>query len=265
MFLSLQLSRAEMLLLLGLLQLPLPLALGEYPADQDVAALGVALSAAASGLAARDLLTLSADPAAPPTPVPAVAALISDIALAEACLIQTTNVGGAPAVLHITRRGATYVAHSCPQPGVHRLERLADPAELIDQVVTALALPSDIADHTAGPAITLPAEPLAAALDALSAGDPAGARARLLTAGAPLAVATALIAPPATGPVRHALVALRGLAAETPESDGALVLSGPTMAWLGAATPHDAAQITLKPAAQAAVQARITALVAWIG
>lgn len=260
----LQLSRAELLVLLGLLHLPLPLALGDYPADQDVAALGAALAAATAGLAARELLTIPADPTLNPTPAPAVAALLTDVALAEACLIHTYKRDGVPMVAHLTRRGATYVAHRCPQPGVHRLERLTTRAALVAQVVAALALPVGEPHEPFAPGVTLPAEVWAAALEALSAGDYADVRARLTAAGAPVAAVQAL-SRPTTAPTRHALVALRDLTTDAPQVDGALVLSGMAAAWLGATVAGAPAAITLTPAATATVHARVDALAAWMG
>lgn len=261
----LQLSRSELLLLLGLLELPLPLALGDYPADQDVAALGVALAAATAGLAARELLSLPADPAATPTLAPAVAALITDLALAEACLIHTCNRGGATNVLHLTRRGTAYIAHHCPQPGVHRLERLPSRAALVERVITELDLASDGSDPTDASGCTLHADVWAGALDALCAGDHAGMRARLLAAGAPVAAVNALSVAPTVVPARHALVALRDLAGAAPQADGALVIGGMPVAWLGAAEAQAAAMITLTPVAPAVVQTRVNALAAWMG
>lgn len=261
----LQLSRAELLVLLGALNLPLPLALGDDPLDQDLAGLGVALATATASLAARDLLALPVDPTEAPVPAPGVADLLADCALADACLIHTRNGDPAPSVVHVTRRGTAYVVHSCPLPGVHRLERLRDQAAVVAQMFAALSLPNTSAEQPPAPQLTLPAEVLAGALDAVCSGDRAGARARLLAAGAPVGAANALSTPASDGPVRHALVALRGLTGAAPEVDGALVLGGMANAWLGTVTPHDPAKLTLAPAPAAVVRARVDALAAWMG
>ena len=261
----LQFSRAELFVLLGLLELPLPLALGDYPADRDPAGLGVALAAATASLAARELLLLPADPADAPTPIPALAALITDIALAEACLIHTCNRGGAPSAIHLTRRGAAYVAHSCPQPGVHRLERLPTRAALVERVTARLDLGAATMEPADLPAVTLPADVWAPALEAFCAGDVFTARAQLLAAGAPSAAVQALCTPNAPAPARHALVALRDLSDAAPQAEGAFVFSGAPVAWLGVAAAHDAAAITLTPVAAPALYARVNTLVAWLG
>jgi hypothetical protein len=264
MMTHLQLSRAELLLLLGLLDLPTPLALGEYPADQDVAGLGVALAAATASLAARELLALPADPNAAPTPLPEVAALIADAALAEGCVIVTSSSAGNPTVRHVTRRAAAYVAHSCPLPGVHRLARLSDRRAAADQVLDGLTLARApwVAGEAGAAGFALRAEPLAAAFDILHSGDPAAAKARLIAAGAPPAAVQAICRP---GTARHALVALRGLATAEPEAAGALLLAGPGGTWLGAAEGDDPELLTLTPVGPAAVRERVEALAAWMG
>jgi hypothetical protein len=259
---SFQISQAELLLLLGILQLPLPLALGDYAVEHDVSNLGAALAAAAGSLAARELLHISAD-GSPPHIDPELATLVTVIAQAEACLIHTATGGDLPRVQYLCRMEALYVAHSCPRPGIHRLSRLVDQAALLDLALTDVTLPETPLPDELG--LTMHAEPLTAAFDALSAGDLSAARARLLAAGAPARSVHALSLASAQPFTRHAFVALQSLDSSAPQADSALLVVRAPHAWLGSTAPHAPDMIALTPVDSSAIQARVAALAAWMG
>lgn len=286
---TVQLSHDELLLLLSLLRLPAPLALGDEPAlGLSAAGLQLAMATAASSLAARDLLIQPASPAAPPAIAPDLADLVRAVAEADRCLALARIGASERGAEHITLNAGQAVRHSSPQIRVHRFERL--PAEAIAAHVLArltddgrptsdeaavlpslVARPSSQAPTEAraaagappGGGFTAPAEALSAALDALAHGAPATAQALLRDVAVPAEHAAAFIRRVGAGCVRHALAAFRDLRG-SPESRSALLIAGAGTLWQGAEAPDDPALVLVQPITPAALTAQVTALIGWL-
>jgi hypothetical protein len=253
---AIQLSHEELLLVLGLLELPPPLALGPHPVDgYEALALGAALSAAGTSLVARELACPGATPGLPPIPAPALAMFARAVALAEGCLILAERRGPERQVAHLSRYGAELVLHTSPAPRVHRLAQLDDPGAATAWLTARIAT----TDRAGAPALHAPATALAGALDALEAGLPAAAQAQLVAAG--VADAATFVAAVGPTPRRFALGVLRGLAGPAPEARGALALCGTAGLWWAESGPD---WIGLTPLDLATLQAALTDLVTWM-
>lgn len=253
---AVQLSHEELLLVLGLLQLPTPLALGPRPADgYQALGLGAALGAAGASLVARDLATPPARDELPPNPVPALAALARAVALAEGCLFLAERRGAERRTAHLSAYSGTLVLHTCPVPRIHRLARLAD-----RKAATAwLAASITTTEGAAAPTVRAPVATLASALEALEAGQVAAAQAQL--EAAEVAASSEFIAAVGPQPSRFVLAAMRCLQEAVPVGRASIVLCGSQATWWGASDPD---LVELRPLDAAALQSELDELVGWI-
>jgi hypothetical protein len=252
-----QISHEELLLLSGLLHLPPPLALGPEPAaGYSRATLPVALSVAASSLAARGFLSLPDQPGAPPTPAPGIAGALRFLSSAEGCLVLAFSQGDRHIAGQIgIRPDGEAVLLSSSQPGVYRLCLAHGHAAVIDHVVTTIpqAPISLVAPLDAPPAALL------AALDAAPVG-PEAAMGPLLAAGLSVAEAADFARCLGHAPARHAIVALRG---GRRERRGTLVIVGAEAAWLADDETH-VDLVALRPVGPAGLRSHVAGLVAWL-
>lgn len=256
---AIQLSHEELLLVLGLLRLPPPLALGPQPAaGYDSATLNAALAGALSGLAARGLLRLGDDPYAAPAPDERLAALARVAAGGDRCLILAERRGSARRAAHLVALGGQLVLHSSPQPRVHRLASLSG-ASAAAWLVAAMAPPEQVAGP---PRLELSAKLLVAAMDAVEAGQGAVARASLLQGGVAPNTAEELLAALGSTPARFALGALRGLRTGTTEARGALVIAGAQGVWWTWTLPD--APLQLERVDQHGLHAHLNSVLAWL-
>ncbi|RRR69731.1 MAG: hypothetical protein EI684_14810 [Candidatus Viridilinea halotolerans] len=253
---AVQLSHEELLLVLALLKLPTPLALGPRPADGfEALGLGAALAAASSSLVARDLAYPGASLEQPPTPVPALAALASAVALAEGCLFLAERRGAERRTSHLSVQGSNLVLHTAPVPRIHRLARMADATVAITWLTEQISTPE--AAH--GPSVRAPVATLASALEALEAGHVATAEAQLAAAG--VAESHAFVAAVGPQPTRFVLAAMRRLQAPVPVGRAALALCGPNATWWGASDPD---LVELRPLGAKGLQRELHDLVGWM-
>lgn len=232
---SLQLSHAELLLTLALLDLPAPPALGPRPvAGCSPDALAVSLAAAAAALDARGLLSASDSPDARPAPVAPLAALLRSVALAEGCLVVAGRHGPQQLGAHLSARGDCLVLHTAPLPGLHQLESLSGAAAH----AWLAALVGDAPVAAPPPQLSVPAAALAATLDAIDADDDVAARGLLAGTGVDPAVAAAFVT--AVGPrsTRLALGVARGLRRPVPRTRAALLLRGVAGVWWAPTAPN---------------------------
>lgn len=283
MITTIQLSHDELLLLLSLLRLPAPLALGDQPAlGLSAAGLQLAMATAAGSLAARDLLIQPAHPAAPPEIAPDLAELVRTVADADRCLVLARIGAAERGAEHITLNAGQAVWHSSPQIRVHRFERL--PAEAITAHVLARLVDADdrrpttdnrpatagrssVVGRPSSPTppggFTAPAAALSAALDALTHGAPTTAQALLRDVAVPAEHAAGFIQLVGAGCTRHALAAIRDLRGE-PASRSALLITGAGTLWHGAATPADPDLILVRPITPAELRAQVLELIGWL-
>ncbi len=260
MTLTFQISHAEFLLLLGLMELPRPFALGQGTPPSRSALEG-ALSAAAGSLAARDLLTLPSQANMPPTPHPELAALVRTVALAENMLIVAS---GPPTRLsHLSWSGRNIVLHSSPAPDVHRLEAIASPEQAVQQVMSRL-LPSTLAEPMITTPLRMSGETLLTAFNALQRGDEAAAASALQQSCRQQEAARVFVETIGPQPARYALAALRGARQSQPEARGALVIAGQTGGWWAAPASDNTDSLLVWPVGLSGLQARVSELGLWI-
>lgn len=256
---AIQLSHAELLLLLGLLGLPAPLALGPLPAAGHDAGVREQLAGALVGLVARELVQLDANPSQAPVPVAHLDAILRTIALPSSCLVVAERRGELRRAAHLSAHAGALVLHTSPMPRVHRLEPIADAAAAGAQLAAMLGAPS----APIGLALSLPAEALASSIDAAEAGEDAAAHALLCAAGVPGAEAVAFLAALGNAPARFAIGALRGLRGERPEALGALAIRGAHGAWWSP-TGHSGGPLRLAPVAPHELRRELDALLGWM-
>jgi hypothetical protein len=250
-----QFSHEELLLLLGLLRLPSPMALGARPAaGYSQATLHVAMGAAAGSLAARDLLNLPDDVGAPPQPQPRLARDLRAALTAAGSLTLAGGQGGRARIGEICLCGDAVWLLDSPRPGAYTLGALPNHAAGADHVVGLLAAP--VADP---PAASLRLTP-AALLAALAAAPAGGAAVIAQLSALPAAEAAAFAWGLGAAPARYALVALRGPDGRR-ERCGAFVVVGSRGAWYA----DDAGDelLALRPAGPAELRARVAALIDW--
>lgn len=222
-----QLSHDELLLLLGILRLPLPLALGEDPtAGYDERTLNAALSSALSGLLARGYLEEPSSDATPPQVDPTVEELVTDSALAEGCLMVATQRGATNETVHYSLRGDRALAHTSPRERVHRLERLAGSEVIVERIIAAITPPPR---QGAPRTFIAAADAVGAATEA--AGRPDDARRALARSGVAQNDVAAFIEQLGAGSTRHALVALREPRGATSAVESVIVVQGPDETW----------------------------------
>lgn len=254
---SVQLSHEELLLLLGVLRLPMPLALGERPtAGHDERTLGVALASAMSSLKARALI-LDDGPDADPRPAPELCELVATSALAERCLLLAGRRGDQHSATHYSRRQGRTVVHSSPRLGVHRLGWLAGDEPLADRLVAAVAprrsaaAPLDFA---------LDAGAFRLALDALASGQTEAAVAILRGAGAPEGMAEGFAGRAGPDLASFAILSLSGLQAPRPAAESALVVRGAHETWYVADLADAPGRVRVETVSPEALTARLHAL-----
>lgn len=232
---SIQLSHEEFLLLLGLLHLPMPLALGEDPtAGYTEETLNAALLSAMSSLVARGYLKTLPSEGTAPALDPDVQALLSASALAESCMMVAVQQGDLSRSMHYSRRGDQVVAHTGPQAGVHRLTALNDPYEISDQLLADI-VPLPMHNPQS---FTVNAEALGRAVDAASIGQLAAATSALVTAGVAAEQADSFAHQLGQSPTRYALVIVRNLQSAQPSAESAVVLQGLEGLWYAQEVPQ---------------------------
>lgn len=254
---SVQLSQEELLLLLGVLRLPMPLALGENPtAGHDERSLGVALAGAMSSLMARELI-LGDDPNADPRPAPGVQDLLETSALAERCLLLAARRGENHTATHFSLRRGRAVVHTSPRPGVHRVGWVEGDEPYAARLVAAI-----VPQEPAAPPLrfALSADAFSLALDALSGGQAASALGILRSAGMPADLAESFIGRAGSAPAQYAIVCLSQLQSARPVSASAMVVQGVSETWYvtdHADTPN---QVLVETVGPEALQARLDTL-----
>lgn len=225
---SFQLSHEELLLLLGLARLPMPLALGEQPiTGYNPETLNAALGSAANSLLARGLLIPATPPSTTPLLEEGIAALLTNIALAENCLIVGGRQGELGRTVTYTIRDMEIVRHTQPFEGVHRLEHLA-PGTMIADLLTQEIIP-----HTPMTQrnFVVQADVLGLVLEALAVGQLATATSVLLTAGIARPMVNEFVAGLGSQLTRYALLLFRNLRSSAPHITSQVVLQGQTETW----------------------------------
>ncbi len=254
-----QLSHDELLLLLGILRLPMPLALGENPtAGYGERTLDVALSSAMSGLLARGYLEAPPSDTAQPKVDSVVEGLVADSALAESCLIVATQRGAASQAVHYSLRGNRALAHTSPQERVHRFEPLAGASEIIERALAGMALPTVARSPLPFDA---EADAMAQAVEAAAAGQRDAARGALVTAGVPAGIVEAFLDRLGTASAHHALVAVRDMQGTAPVAESVVVLIGAEGAWQLDESLDQPGVVQVVPLDGETLRARLAALV----
>ncbi|WP_298817496.1 hypothetical protein [Chloroflexus sp.] len=260
MALAFQISHAELLLLLGLLELPRPFALGQSTLPARPVLEG-ALSAAAGSLMARDLLTLPAQPDGQPTPHAELAALLRVTALADSLLIV---VGNSPASLfHISRAGDRFVLHQSPAPDVHRFEALTS-VEQIPEIMLKILGETDVHEPDNETPVLLPGEAVLTAFNALQQNDVNMAMWALQQRSNRPEAARALVEAIGPKPTRYALAAIRQIRDPQSEARGALVITGRQGSWWAAQAPDQSDLLALWPVGWEGLRKRVREFGAWI-
>lgn len=222
---SVQLSHEELLLTLGMLRLPMPLALGEQPiAGYDDKALNAALTSAMSSLMARDLITNDE----PPQINPDLRDLVTVSALAEGCLMVAASHGKATTVTHFSRQGDKLVVHTSPRERVHRLAALNGSSAITDQVI-AWIVPHVPVDSPLS--FSIPTSAFGLALDALDSGQLDIARRIMVGAGLAPNLADTFINRAGTKLTRYVFVAFTNLQQPQPSAQTMMVVQGLTETW----------------------------------
>jgi hypothetical protein len=254
---SVQLSHEELLLLLGVLRLPMPLALGEQPtAGHDERTLGIALASAMNSLKARALL-LDDGPGADPRPVPELCELVAASALAERCLLVAERRGEQRSATHYSRRRGRTVVHTSPRPGVHRLSWLAG-----DEPAAALLVASVAPCHSAAAPLdfALGAGAFGLALDALAGGQVEPAVEILRGAGAPGETAESFAGRAGPDLASYAILCLSGLQGPSPAAESAMVVRGAHETWYVTDLADEPGRVRVETASPEALAARLHAL-----
>jgi hypothetical protein len=254
-----QLSHEELLVLLGLLDLPAPLSLGPHPAAGYASPGAQALLVGALGsLVARDFV----EPARERTlaVAPRIASTLRACALAESCLVIVERRGAVQRTRHLNAADGALVLHSSPLPRVHRFEPLAGVVAAREWLADAIG----VTPSAALVELTAPATALQAALDAVDDGAPDDAQALLVGTGADVCAVQAFIAALGAAPGRFALGAVRGLRDEAAEARGCLAISGAHGAWC-CLTPPQATALHLHPVCPSGMRHELDATLTWLG
>ncbi len=255
---AIQLSHEEFLLLLGVLRLPMPLALGEDPTvGYDQRSLGIALASAMSSLMARDLIQ-GDDPTTDPVPVPGVRELLATSALADRCLMVAARQGEQHSATHYSLRDGRTVVHTSPRAGVHRITWVEASEPLAAHVLTA------IVPHvpTATPLrFTLNADAFGLALDAIGAGQLQSALGILKTAGVAADLADSFVSRAGPTPTRYAIVCLRQLQSPQPLAESAIVVQGANETWYATEPANTPGQILIETVAPEALRTHLDVLI----
>jgi hypothetical protein len=225
---AVQLSHDEFLTLLGLLRLPLPIALGDDPLEEYADdTLDAALASAMSSLMAREyVLELPSDTT--PTHIqPELADLVAASALADSCLMAAAN-DESQHTMHYSVRNQRAIVHSSPHERVHRLAWLGGPETIVYHVLATIG-PHD--NCAAALAFSVAADALGEAVDLANAGQPAAAHDTLLAADVPAAESAAFGERLGTQIARYALVAVRNLQGAHPLADSVVILHGMHEDW----------------------------------
>ncbi|OAN47441.1 hypothetical protein A6A03_10205 [Chloroflexus islandicus] len=260
MSLAFQISHAELLLLLGLLELPRPFALGQGTLPARPALEG-ALSAAAGSLVARNLLVLPASPESPPTPHAALADMLRTVALADSLLIVAS---GPPTQLgHISRAGNRFVLHSSPAPDVHRFEALTG-ADQVTGTMLGMLAPANLREPERQTPLLLNGETLLTAFNALQHNDEHMAVWVLEQQGHPTTLARSFVTAIGPQPARYALAAIRHMRQPQPEARGALLIAGRNGGWWAVPASDRDDRLALWPVGGDSLRQRIGELGAWI-
>ncbi|MGQ9480579.1 hypothetical protein [Chloroflexus sp.] len=260
MSLTFQISHAELLLLLGLLELPRPFALGPSVLPERPVLEGV-VGAAVGSLAARDLLKLPAQADHLPTPHAGLATLLRTAALADSLMIVAS---GPPTRLsHISRAGENFVLHSSPVPDIHRFAALPDVGHVIDTML-AMVMPENIPEPVSTEPLMLDGEGLLTAFNALQHDDlDTAARVFQRHGHTPVKVRP-LIEMIGSQPTRHALAAIRQLRQPHSEARGAIVVAGRYGGWWVAPAPDRDDLLALWPIGGPGLRVKISEFGAWI-
>ncbi|MBP1465834.1 hypothetical protein EYB53_008970 [Candidatus Chloroploca sp. M-50] len=258
---SFQLSHEELLLLLGLLGLPTPLALGPRPTEgYDQIGLGIALAAATGSLLARELVQLDTEALYPPEPVRPLAELARSVALADSCLVLVERRANERQVAHLTSCEGLVVLHTSPLPRTHRLMLLGSHAEATAWLVATL----DAHPEQPRPVVTVGVDVLATTLDAIDRGDVAIAHRSLMTSGLESDLASQFLYAVGPQPARFAFGAMRGMTTGLPpQVCGAVALVGTSGTWW---SPSDGSSttLTLHPVDGTRLRNELAAMTTWL-
>lgn len=227
-----QLSQEELLLLLGLLRLPMPIALGEDPlGEYGDQTLGPVFSAALHGLFARGYLEQAESSTDEPRVVGEVEFLLRTSALAQGTLMISSRRGASRQAVHYSFRDSEVVFHSTPYEGVHYLEALEGDNRVSDHLLGELGIRSCPA---ASCDFIVSAQTFTKAIDAaLDGQDDGQIRDILVAAGVPVEAAKSFAQDlvPGSDIGSSALIALDGLRSTARMLEGAVVLQGHEAIW----------------------------------
>lgn len=241
---AVQLSHEELLLLIGLLRLPMPLAMGENPTEgYTEQTIGAALTSAMSSMLARGLLQRPPTESETPVLPDEVQELITTSALAERCLMVAARQNQLNTAIHFNLRGSTCVVHSSPLERVHRLEWLSENTTIVEQLM-GLIMPHPPVG--APIQLSVKADAFSLAIDAAAVGQSQGAYNLLLAAGAPPETADTLVGRLGKEVARYALVAFRNLQAPQPQAESLVVLQGASETWLARESTAEGEYIVLQ-------------------
>jgi hypothetical protein len=227
--LSVQLSHDELLLLLGILQLPMPMALGEHPmVGYTPQTLNTAMTSAVGSLTARGLLAPPNGVSTRPQLESGLQEIVISLAQADSCLGVIAVLNSSGYEKYYTVNGAEVVAHTKPYERVHRLERLASTETIIEQLI-AMIEPHQPSSTPVSFLVSV--EVLNTALDAAAEGDLHTAHAKLAAAGLPSTVADIFVRQLGGEFARYAVAAFRGLQNAEPIAQTAAVIHGSQETW----------------------------------
>jgi hypothetical protein len=255
-----QISHAELLLLLGLLELPRPFALGQSALPERPVLEGV-LSAAAGSLAARDLLTMPTQPDQQPQPLPELATVLRVSALAEHLLIVAS--GPPTRLCHISRADKHLVMHTSPMPDVHRFALLPGAGQVLETLLTTV-MPVTLPEPAIEQPLLVNGEALLTAFNALQRNELNLATSLIEQQGHPSEVARMVVKTVGPQPTRHALVAIRKLRQPDSVARGAMVIAGQHGGWWIAPESDGSDLLALWPIGGRGMRARVSEFGAWI-
>jgi hypothetical protein len=257
---AVQLSHDELLIVLGVLRLPMPLALGTDPlGEYTEEMLDTVLASALTSLMARDYLLELPTDQAPPKLTSELVDLVTTSALAESCLMVAASRGGEQRTVHYSQRADKAIVHTSPHERVHRLASLPDREAIVADIIAGI---EPHATCRAPLSFTIDAGVLGEAVELSNAGRVDDARAALLAAEVSVEVADAFGERLGTEIARYALVAVRELRSPHPLADSVVVLRGTTENWYAEDDPESAGAVRVTAVGAAALRDRLAALVA---
>jgi hypothetical protein len=187
-----------------------------------------------------------------------IEALLADTALANACLAVTGAQGEAEFAVYYTMREDAVIAHTSPFERVHRIERLASAAQIVEQLLIVVGSHLPTEDTMS---FSVDAGALHNAIDASAASQAPVARALLRAAGVSSALVDSFVDKLGSETARYAVVAIQQLQEPEPSVDSWIVLQGAQETWCISSSVGDEEMVSVQTVTPEALRQRFAATV----